>query len=398
MTGPNTMSVPDRKFQFSASLMFFVIFENQVGVGIPGFQRIIFQEAGHDAWLCVLLAGLWAHATVWCMNKVLSRYSRSSLYDIHHDVYGRWAGGMLNIVYIGFNAFAVLVIVRNYVEMVQTWLFPDMPTWLLSVIMAAMTIYGVLGGVRVIVGVAVLSFIFTIWLILFIWFPLRYADWTKLLPLLEANPVQLWKGTVQMSFTIAGFEIFYMLYPYISKPKEAYRYVHFGIIGTTALYLIVMVVSLVYFSSGQLLRTIWATFTLFKIVLMPFLERFEYVAVSLWLLIVLPNLMLYSWAASKGLKKVFGWNQRSVLYAMFAAVVAAAMLFKTRFQIDKLNDTFGQICMWIVFVYPWVLLLAVWIRSKRKDGGGRAYGNMETTGIAAAFAAPDNGPDRLSPE
>ncbi|WP_284646394.1 GerAB/ArcD/ProY family transporter [Paenibacillus silviterrae] len=361
-------SAPKPCKQFSAYLLAFLVFEAQVGVGLPGFQRVIFREAEHDAWLCVILAGLLSHITVWCMFQVLKRGSRKDLFGIQQEIFGRWVGGLATLLYTLYLSFGFLVILRNYVEMVQTWMFPDMPTWLLGSIIAYLAVYGVLGGVRVIVGICTITFFLTIWLVIFIWFPLRYSLWSQLLPLLEADIGQLLRGTVKMSFTLVGFELIYVLFPYIRKPEQAPKYTHVGLIMSTLLYLIVMVVTLSYFSPNQLLQTVWATFTMFKIVMFPFLERFEYVAISVWMLVILPNLALYLWASTKGLKRIFGWKQKVSTLGIAVIAVVSSLFLDTRIQIDQMNDLFSKISFVAVFIYPWLILLGYGMMRLRRRG------------------------------
>lgn len=361
---------PPKRLMFSSFLLFFVIFENQVGVGLAGFQRVIFEKAGHDAWVSICMAGVWAHITVWIMLRTLRLNPNKDLYEIHKDLYGRFFGGLINALYMLYMLAAAIVISRNYVELVQTWIFPEIPTWLLSTFFAMLITYGVLGGIRIVVGICFMSFIMTIWLIIFLYFPIRYAEWLHLAPVMEASISELGQGMLKMSLTIIGFEILMFVYPYVRNKERASLPIHMGLLATTVLYVVIMVITIVYFSPDQLLRTVWATFSLFKIVIFPFLERFEYVAISLWMLIILPNLMMYMWAASKGIKRIFGWKQKYALYAFALMLIVVSSLFKTRFQINTMNDNFGKVSLYIVFGYPWILYAAVLIKQRfRREKG-----------------------------
>ncbi|NOU72835.1 GerAB/ArcD/ProY family transporter [Paenibacillus sp. LMG 31458] len=362
---------PPKRLMFSSFLLFFVILANQVGTGLSGFQRIIYQSAGHDAWISVCMAGAWSHLTVGVMLRTLKLNPNMDLYEVHKDLYGRYFGGIINTIVMLYMLTAVMVLSRNYVEMVQTWIFPDLPTWLLSAFLAMLIIYGVLGGIRIVVGIALMSVILTIWLIVFLYFPLRYAEWTHLTPIMEASISELVQGMLKMSLTIVGFEILMFVYPFIRNKEHAPLAAHLGLFTTTIIYVAVMVVTLVYFSPGQLSKTVWATFSLFKIVVFPFLERFEYVAICVWMLVVLPNLMMYMWAASKGIKRIFGWKQKYALYTFALILVVVSIFFKTRIQINTLNDIFSKVALYFVFGYPWVLYAAVLLKRhfQMKRGG-----------------------------
>ncbi|WP_337988282.1 GerAB/ArcD/ProY family transporter [Lysinibacillus macroides] len=61
-------------------LLFFVMHSAQIGVGVQGFQRIVFQDAKHDAWISVLLAGIATHIVTFFMIKTLEIYGANDLY------------------------------------------------------------------------------------------------------------------------------------------------------------------------------------------------------------------------------------------------------------------------------------------------------------------------------
>ncbi|SDN41547.1 GerAB/ArcD/ProY family transporter [Bacillus sp. OK048] len=361
---------PKPQFLLSTFLICFIINANQVGIGIFGYQRIIFFEAKHDAWISVVLAGVFSHIVVFIMIKTLQIYGSTDLYGIHQDVYGKWIGKMLSSAYILYCLCACLIILKNYIEVIQTWVYPTVPTWVFSFSILLLVIYGVTGGIRIIVGVCFFSILFSLWMFGLIGFPLRLGDFHHLLPVMETNMVSLLKGVHKMTFTIVGFEILYFVYPFLEKKDRVQKFAQLGIAATTFLYLIIMLLTISYFSPGQLEHTIWATLTLFKIVRLSFIERTEYIAVSYWLLIILPNLMLYLWAAVHGVKRTFGKKPKGVLWIFILLIFVASLFFTTRLRIDRLNDTFAKFSFFIVFCYPFVLyafaLLKKQIRSYKE--------------------------------
>ncbi len=348
----------------------YLIHAIQVGVGVLGYQRIIAKESGHDAWISVLIASIFCHITVWVMYRTLRRYASADLYGIHKDVFGKWLGGVLSFLFMVYSITGAMIVLRNYVEVIQTWMFPQAPTWVLSLIILFLAMYTLLGGIRVIAGYTFLTVTILFSLIFTMYFPLQYARWDYLFPILEADWKQLFSGAKEMSLTIIGFEVFYVLYPYLKFKDRVGTAVQLGIGVTTFLYTMIMLVSLVYFSDGQLMKTIWATLSIQKMVSLPFLERFEYISISLWLFVILPNIMLYVWAAARGCKRVFNWNQANSTYGMMLLIFFSSLIFMTRQQINTLNDLFSNAGMIVAFAYPYVLFVLVCVKqfSRRRRG------------------------------
>jgi len=340
----------------------YLIHANQVGIGVLGFQRMVAKESGQDAWISVLFAGLLCHLTVWVMFRILRKYPSADLYGIHADVFGKWLGGLFSSCMIVYSIFAAMVVLRNYVEVVQTWMFPEVSISTVSLIILFLAMYTLLGGIRVVAGYTFLTVTLLLTLIFTMYFPLQYARWDYLFPVLEADVGQLWNGTVTMSLTIIGFEVMYVLYPYVKKKERMGIAAQLAVAVTTLLYTLIMVVTLVYFSQGQLMKTIWATLAMQKMVSLPFIERFEFIAVSLWLFVILPNIMLYIWMACRGMKRVMGWNQKTTTYCVTCLIFLTSLVFMTRQQIDMLNKLFSTAGIVIAFVYPYLLYILVIIK------------------------------------
>lgn len=354
----------DQKDMFSAYLLFFVIHSTQIGVGIHGFQRIIYQEARQDAWISVLLAGIATHIIAICMIKTLEVYGSNDLYGIQQDIYGKWIGNVLNAIYIMYCFVAFFAVLRNYIEVIQAWIFPGISTWFLSISLLLIIIYAFTGGLRVIIGVSFFSVVLALWIIPMLIFPLKFASAESLFPILEANISSLLKGAYSMTFTIIGFEILNIIYPFIKDKKKTSKYTHLALLATTFIYLSVMLVSLAYYSEGKLLKTIWATLTLFSFISFPFIERFEFVAVCFWMLIILPNLCLYLWAAYRGTIRIVKVSGTKFVWIFSFFIFAGTLIVQTRTQIDMINNYLGKAAFYVVFIYPIFLFIIVKIKKK----------------------------------
>lgn len=353
--------------KFNAILLIFVIHTSRLGVGILGFQRFVVKESGQDAWISVIIIGLLSHISAFLIVKTLAKYDSLDLYGIHEDLYGRWLGILFNLLYIIYLFAGVLVVLRTYIEAVQAFIFPEIPTWLLTLCMLFLVIYGVFGGLRSIVGICFFSFFCSFIMLLFLAYSLKYAEWSYLFPFMEADLGNLVKGASKVGLTMIGWETIYFLYPYVKDKKYTQKYTQYGVLTSNLIFVSVMVITIVYFSKEQLLKTVWATLSLLKIIQFPFLERFEYVAIPIWLLVVLPNMLLFSWAASRGIKQVFRIRQGTALYMFCIMVFVASILFTTREQVSKLNTLVSIYSVYITIVYPVMLFIIATIMFKWKS-------------------------------
>jgi spore germination protein (amino acid permease) len=360
---------PKEGLLFNAFMLVFIIHAVQVGVGLAGLPRVVYLEAKHDAWISVFLAGMIVSVVLVFMVQMLKQYDSADLYGIHVDIFGKWAGNSLNFLYMMYMTSTFFIILMNYVEIVQVWIFPTLPTWQLSLVLILLVIYAVYGGIRVVVGVAFLSVVGTIWLAVVIFVPLHYGDFTHLFPIMNANAKQLLMGAHSTTLSMLGFEMIMFVYPFVKEKQKAMFFVQIGNLFTTIIFTIATLISIVFFASNSLEKTIWPVLSMFKVVRLPNLERFEFIAVSFWMLIIMPNMCFYLWAASKGFSRILRRKQKWGVWVIAIAAFGASFFIKSRYQMNTMTDLVAKLGFYFAFCYPVLLAIIVFIKKwfKRRE-------------------------------
>ncbi|MEH7384151.1 GerAB/ArcD/ProY family transporter [Bacillus sp. JJ1521] len=352
-------------FLVSPFFVFFLIHSMQVGVGILGFQRIIAKSAGHDSWIAVILAGVAVHIIVWMMYKILN-HSKGDIIEVHKEVFGKWIGGFFSLLFVVYLMTLAVTVLRTYIEVVQVWMFPELNAWVFGFFSLLLTYYIILGGFRTVTGISFFSIVLPVYILLLVFYPLNFAHVRNLVPIMDQSLIDIAKATKDMTLSILGFETLLVFYPFIKNPERSQKWAHLGVLATTVLYLITVITAIMFYSSGQLDKHIWATLSMFKIIVMPFVERFEYIGVASWFLIILPNICIAIWGASRGIKKVFSVQQRKVVLLILAVVFVASSFFKSRHQVDMLNEYMSRFGFYFIFVYiPILFVITIAIRKLR---------------------------------
>lgn len=347
----------DIRYQVSPYLLFFIIYASQVGVGILSFQRGIAKEAGYDGWISVLLAGCLAQILIFIMYKLVSK-ANGDIVMIQRDIFGKYAGGILNFIIIIYYGLASISVLRSYIEIVQVWIFPTLPTWCLSIFFMILCYRIISGGFRVVVGVCFFSVMIpTFSLITSFFFPLKYAHIENLMPVFDHSPLEILSGIKSSIYTLAGFEILLMVYPFIRKSKSSQRFVHLAILATTLIYTLSAIISFLYFSEEQLSMTIWPELSMTKIIHFSFLERFEYIYISFYMITILAIISLLLWSSSRGFKLIFQIKQKYPLIILCFLNVIGCQFLPDRNIIIKYQELISQINFWIFYVYIPILYL-----------------------------------------
>ncbi|MCM2589298.1 GerAB/ArcD/ProY family transporter [Rossellomorea marisflavi] len=355
---------PQPKSMINAFLVMFIIHTAQTGVGIAGLPRVVFMEANRDAWICVFLSGLTISLVLFVMVTILKSYESADLYGIHKDVYGKWLSVLFNCIYIVYLLCVTFIIMMNYIEMVQAWIFPKIQPWLVMGLLLILLAYGVSGGFRVVAGICFLGFIFAFWLVFMIYTPIKFMSFDHLLPVMTASTDELMKGIYKSSFSMVGFELLFVYYPYIKEKQKVLKYALIGSGYTTILFTVLTVVSIGFFSHETLMKTIWPVLSMFKILRIPNLERFEFIAVSFWMLIILPNICVYFWSAVRGMKRTFNLSHKKTILIFSLMIWGVSIFLENRTLINTITDRIATGSFILSFVYPFILLILVKFRTK----------------------------------
>lgn len=368
IVGGFTMQTVPENRKISPSLTFFTIHGMQFGIGMLGFQRTIAKFAGYDAWISVIFAGFTTMMIMWMIYKILE-LGKPDLSETHQFVFGKLLGKVFNLFFIFYFLLYITTILRTYTEIIQVWVFKDINVFIFTLIYLLLCMYIVFGGFRTVVGMMFFSVILPSYLLILFSFTVQYADFHNLLPILDHSMKDIILASQQMSLTYMGYEAFLIYSPFVKNTNQSKKWAYLALLVSLLMFLYTAVLTFGYFSEEMLQRYVWPTLTTWKIVHLPVVERFEYVGIANWCLIILPNTALALWCGSRLLKQTFNFSQKKGVVILCAIPLIIVPFFKTRQQIDMLNNVFGHTGFLINFFYIPFLLILVWLVKKVKAKG-----------------------------
>ncbi|PYZ94659.1 spore gernimation protein GerB [Salipaludibacillus keqinensis] len=361
MTNP----IPERNL-ISPFLVLFLINAMQVGVGVLGFPRYVAIDVDYDGWIAVILGGFLTSVAIWLIFIILRR-GNGDIIEVHKKVYGKWLGGFLSFLILLYLLSLSLVVLRTYIEVVQIWVFAQLETWALSLVFCALAYYTIVKGFRVVTGICFISVILSFLTYVSLFGPLEFMEMRNLLPIVDHTPIEFLKATKTMVLSYLGVKMLLIYYPFIKQPEKALKWAVGGNVLTMIMYLSVSLVAFIYFSPDQLQRTIWPLLSMWQIIEMPFLERFEFIAIPVWSIVVLPNICLGLWSTSRGFRLLFSFNQHQTLIVLLIIVFCLSSMLQTRASIDLLNTVVSETGFYLTYVYLPILWLIQTIRLKGRS-------------------------------
>ncbi|MDP1460074.1 GerAB/ArcD/ProY family transporter [Bacillus wiedmannii] len=353
-------------YKIAPAFAFFIIHEVQFGAGVLGFSRIIAKEAGYDAWIGVLIAGIIIHGLIWLIYHMLSLVNGSIL-SIHTYVFGSILGNLLNIVFIIYFFVFSISILRTYIEIVQIWLYPDASTFILAIVLSFLIYYIISSGFRVMTGICVIAiFISCIYILLCFYCLIRYGHFDNFLPVLNHRPSEIFLAAKGSIYTMAGFEIILMIYPFIHSPKDSHKFAQYGALFSNLIYLLSAISALAFFSEKQLSHVIWSQLSMIKIIEFPFLESINQLVIAGYALSMITSIILPLWAATRGMREVFHIRQKYILIGVLILSIIISMLLKDRHTTNTFVSLVSSFSLYLMYVYIPILCMLVYIKVKIK--------------------------------
>lgn len=357
---------PKPSAQIPPFLVFYLVHSVQIGIGILSFSREIVEVSDYHSWIAIILSGVVFHIIIWMMYFILNR-EKSDIVDIHNGTFGRVFGFVLTMLFVGHFVVSATVIVLVYASVVRIWIFPELETWVLSLAIFAVIYYGVSSGFRTIVGLCFLSLVIPSFLLLTSFYLIEFLSFEAILPLFDTTLTKQLRAMNEMLFSFFGPEVLLICYPFIQQAPKSQKYAHFGNILTTILYVFVALFSFMFFSEEDLKQIMFPTLTAWKIVHLPFIERFEYLGIAIWMIVIIPNMTMEFWAASRLLKRQFNVKQRYML----PIIIIIGFLITVKFQLVNSIEQLFSFTKFVgnSLVYVYIPLLFIIIAIKRRKTG-----------------------------
>ncbi|WP_026689698.1 GerAB/ArcD/ProY family transporter [Alteribacter aurantiacus] len=349
----------------SPVMVLFLINAMQVGVGVLGFPRYVAEDMEYDGWIAVIVSGLITSVMIWVIYDILKK-GNGDIISINKELFGKWLGHTLSFLLLTYLLSVTMVVLRTFTEVIQVWIFPNLSTWAITAVYCLLAYYCIVKGFRVVVGVCYFGVLLSLITYLSLIGPIEFMEVRALLPVFN-QPADTYLPAIRtMVLSYLGIKMVFIFYPFIKKPETSLKWALLGNALTIFMYLLVSFAAFIYFSPNQLSATIWPLLTMWQIIELPFLERFEYLAIPIWALVILPNICLGLWATSRGYKLIFSINQHQTLIVLLLVIFCLSIVFNTRDLIDRLNTIVSEVGFYITYVFIPIL----WIVQKLRHKGG----------------------------
>ncbi|NIK78117.1 spore germination protein (amino acid permease) [Paenibacillus castaneae] len=344
----------------------FILHGSQVGTGIFALPRILAEKAGTDGWISVILA--------WCCNliasvviiKVFKKYPNDTLPDLLIRLFGKIVGRILIlpiIVYFAFMVWNILIATMLYVK---GWFLPMTPDYVVMILLIVPGYLVASKGARVLGRYSELVFYMTIWLFLILIFAIKDSHWIHLLPIVKEGWLPIFQGVAATIYPFLGFEILFVIYPFLQKKHLAVRGVVLANTITLAIHLGITLISFAFFSPDGITEYNEPVFNLLKVIEFHFIERFDMVFLALYLFVVTTCWLPYAFGAILSTEIWLGKKNSQAIAAILVVFIILLILLThpSWNESNKWTQIINQAGIGFAYLFPFLLYIYVGIYNR----------------------------------
>lgn len=264
----------------------FLIHGMQVGVGVVEMPSTLAGISGTDGWMAIFFGWVASVLASLVMIQVMKKYPNGTVIQLVRHHFGKWSGTIVTMFYAVYMLMFVYLIFDRMALLIKTWIMQQSYTYMLMLLFVVPAFMIAKGGVRSLGRFAEVVILSTIWMPFILLYVLKDANWIHLLPILKEGWMPIWHSVSSTILSFLGFEGALFFYPYLENKKSASVNMIIANTLTLAVYLFVTIICFVVYSPDEITQFHEAPLTVAKIIEFRFLERFDIIFLTVYLLLI----------------------------------------------------------------------------------------------------------------
>lgn len=362
------------KAKISPGQLFALIVLFDMGTAI---LRVLAMNAEKDAWLAILLGAIGGLAIFGIYAALNSRYPGLPLTGYIRAIFGKWAGGILGLLYVLFFIHGAARDLREGGELLASSVMDQTPVFVLDVVMILAIGYVLTKGIEVLARTGAIFLSLLLLLGVVSSFLLIFAgviDVHRLLPMLSKGWGPVIETTLKQTIQFPHEEVvcFTMILPYLNDRRIGLR-AGFAAVGVSSLilaYTTALNVSVLGVEISS--RTVFPMLhTISLINIGEFIQRLDVIVVLTLIIGDFFKVAVFFYAAVIAAADVFRFpDYRRLVYPVGFIILIVSTMLSGDFaeQIEEGDTLLYTMFMFFGALLPFVILLASGFRKRQKAG------------------------------
>ncbi|WP_405155415.1 GerAB/ArcD/ProY family transporter [Paenibacillus sp. FSL K6-0108] len=323
-------------------------------------REIISKVSTVDAWISVVLGGIFSFCTAWIIILLGQRYPHFTFYEYVQEITGKLIGKCIGLVVVLYYIHLASYELRSMEEMASFYLLEGTPGWAILACFVWISLYLCMEGISTIgrlcqiiipISITVLILIYSLGFTAF--------DMNNLRPLVAKGWTPIMKGIPSTTLAFSGSECFLFVLSRMQAPKKAAKVMGLGIGLAVIFYTSAVIICIGVFSLDGVLTRTWPFFDLARSVEFEdlLLERFESLLLAIWILQIFSIFSIIFYCAALGVSQIFNLSYRISMFLILPFICLISQLPKDINEVFALGAYIGKANLVLFSCLPVLLLL-----------------------------------------
>jgi spore germination protein KB len=325
-----------------------------------------------DIWIMLLLSIPYTIILGLPMLYLNNKFNNLTIIEYTEKILGKVVGKIVAFCYTGFLLLFCIINVATLVEILNTTMFIETPTWVTAAIMLLTCVYISFKGLEPIARGAEIFVPFILGVILlFMVLGYKNYDFTVLLPILKDSTFkELNIGALDRSVKFSDIIILAMITPHLEKKEELNKIYIKSIIYSLIIILLLVITTQAALGIEYAKHTSFPFFTFNRLInLFNFIQRIDVLSVVAWITGNVGKIAGYLYFTTVAFSQTIN-RQKSETYIIPVAIIImiVTVLVKDRRSLlgvgKILQDTILISSAIIIFIIPLITLIVYFIRKR----------------------------------
>lgn len=340
--------------------LFFLIIHTQIGGGVFSLAFETHKIAGRDGWISVLISGVLIEILILLYFILLKKYPRMNIFQISTALLGKLTGKTIILIYILFFIYTDITLVTLYSRLLNSWIAPQTPMWVLSALITIVSIYLVKENLRIITRFFILSFFPFIVILFLSVYTIKDLNLLYILPVGKSGIINILKGTKESILSMLGFELILIFSPMVlGKKKTQIKTLTLSNLFITLFYTFIAFLCLTFFSPVEIGLVPEPLLYMIKGQSLMIIERTDLIFLSIWIIFFTTSFVSYLYAACIGTVCFFNKESHKNFVPYIAILIFILSLFFQNKSATEALLYYIPIASNVIIVFIPILLLLI---------------------------------------
>lgn len=350
----------NKKTSITVMQYIFIIQGIQIGPGILSLPKVIAEKAGPDGWISIFIGGIISMLASILFILVAKTIPHDSPSTLLNKLFGKYVGGGIRYIYILYFSLYYWIVLVKSMLFTKNWFLSNTPDYVIIFLFCVPTYVLLKKGLQIVGRYCELMFFMTMWLPFILLLPLSEGNWLHFLPILKDGFTPILEAVPTLIYSYLGFEICFFLYPFLQQKKYAIHGVVIANLITMSVYTLVTIICFYTFSPNSITQFTQPILNLLKLIEFRFLERFDMIWLSIYLLVVSTSWIAFLQGVLLLIKGADTKKNFLLLGLLLTGGIAVIVISPSWQQSEGYQNIISHIGFIVAYIFPFVL----WLYSK----------------------------------